>query len=801
MLRAPAPGTCTFGLRGCTNSGHTTSADGVLLGALHALINGTLDPHVPVLGAVVLWASNLLLIALFLQLPRIGARKQLIHSWIAAWTAGLLGVSFIAVSHATAILDLGTPSLSLSILLAAMHVPGKLAFLAFVLIGVMEIAGYDVSADTKRRFAVLAVAGGLTVHFFGGLALQGRVLAVATPLVLFGAVQMVLRKATGPRTRSLQYLAAALGVFATLASFFTLIELRGSGITGASRMYFVLLGASGWGGVIGTVVLASSVLVIIVRDSFFDAEDSRSRRLRDLAASEARLSGIIQAAREAILTINGAGTIEMANTTAEALFAMPPGRLVGASLAQLVQVSPGVLADVMAEATSPQVKARPSGTATLTAAGRRPDGTTFPVEFTVGPMPMDDGVGCVVVMRDLTQRYAAEAEREEFARKLAESEKMLAIGRVASGVAHELNNPLAVVLSQSEYLADGAADAETQQGIKLINEQALRARHIVRDLLSYVRHRQERRDSIDLVTLVRRVIVAHQDDATANAVALAPDLPAGPVKVVGDRVGMEQVLVNLVDNAIDAASSGGLVRIAVRHVDTTCELIVEDSGPGVPAEYVGRIFEPFFTTKRPGDGTGLGLAVSLGLVEQQGGKLDFQNRPAPGIGARFVITLPADQRSEAVIAAAEPKPEARTVILPAPATRADGSTADVLVIDDEASIRASLARIFRRGGWPVREVANGADGLAILLDPANQRLPALILCDLKMPGMGGREVYWHLDQHRPDLLRRLIFVTGDIVEQGTASFLSSVTCPVVEKPFTLDEIATAVTRVMHAQHV
>ena len=225
---------------------------------------------------------------------------------------------------------------------------------------------------------------------------------------------------------------------------------------------------------------------------------------------------------------------------------------------------------------------------------------------------------------------------------------------------------------------------------------------------------------------------------------------------------------------------------------------MEDSGPGVAPEIMSRIFEPFFTTKPPGEGTGLGLAVSLGLVQQQGGTISLDNRPRPGVGARFIVSMPVDQYAPTI---ALPPIDTRTAILPAPRKHADGSLAEVLLIDDEASVRASIARIFRRSGWPVREAANGADGLAWLLNATNGTVPALILCDLKMPGMGGREVHAHLSQRRPELLDRLILVTGDVVEPAMATFLATAGCEVVEKPFTLAEIAATVERVMRMQHV
>ena len=164
--------------------------------------------------------------------------------------------------------------------------------------------------------------------------------------------------------------------------------------------------------------------------------------------------------------------------------------------------------------------------------GVRSDGSPFPLEFTVGRLPAGDRSGSVLVLRDLTARRAAEAEREEFDRHMAESEKMLAIGRVVSGVAHELNNPLAVVLGQSEQLVGAAPAGELRSGLRLIHEQAHRARAIVKDLLAFVRHRPQSPESLDLAPLAARTTATQLGAAMSHAVTLLTDLPsslpAGP---------------------------------------------------------------------------------------------------------------------------------------------------------------------------------------------------------------------------------------------------------------------------------
>ncbi len=413
----------------------------------------------------------------------------------------------------------------------------------------------------------------------------------------------------------------------------------------------------------------------------------------------------------------------------------------------------------------------------------------FPLEFTIGRLRGEGRSGAVIVLHDLTERNSVQAERERFDRRVAESEKMMAIGRVVSGVAHELNNPLAVVLGQSEQLVDAAPAGDVQAGLRLIHEHAHRARHIVKDLLTFVRHREEDRELVNLSRLAESTVASQRATAMTRAVLLASELPGNLPSVLVDRAAIEQVLVNLIDNALDAAGTDGRVYVATRMVGASVELVVEDSGRGIPDALVPRIFEPFFTTKGPGRGTGLGLSVSQGIAEQHGGSLRLENRPAPGIGARFILSLPATSDAVAVAGVA---PVA--LPFPRPPARGDGSVAEVMVIDDEAGVRSTLGRMFKRAGWRVREVASGDDGLAWLMTVSDLDAPEVILCDLKMPGLSGREVYEQLAVRRPFLLGRIIFVTGDVVESVSNGFIAASGREVVEKPFTVAEIAHAVTR-------
>jgi len=349
---------------------------------------------------------------------------------------------------------------------------------------------------------------------------------------------------------------------------------------------------------------------------------------------------------------------------------------------------------------------------------------------------------------------------------------------------------------QRQTCQDGQAKQALRRGeqhffnLAGIQRQAHRARAIVRDLQAFVRNRPQTPESLDLGPLAARVTATQLGPAMSHAVTLLTDLPASLPIVRADRAAVEQILNNLIDNGLDAAGPDGTVRVSGGVRDGRVELSVEDSGRGVPDAIAGRVFEPFFTTKDPGQGTGLGLSVSRELAEQLGGTLRFENRPAPGIGARATLSLPV-----ASVQAVEGA--TRTAArFPIPPTRTDGTTAEVMLIDDEPAVRTTLGRMFTRAGWRVREADGGSQALSWLLDVAADAAPAVILCDLKMPGLNGRDVYGRLVERRPELARLFIFVTGDVVESLSSGFIADSGRDVVEKPFTIAEIGGAVERVL-----
>jgi signal transduction histidine kinase/CheY-like chemotaxis protein len=405
------------------------------------------------------------------------------------------------------------------------------------------------------------------------------------------------------------------------------------------------------------------------------------------------------------------------------------------------------------------------------------------------------GFGMVVTLLEDARREADRA-REEHLRTVAESEARLAqaqrleaLGTLISGVAHELNNPLAAILTFSEQMILEGGDGNQPAGpLETIREQARRARAIVRDLLTFARRRDDRRELAEATALVDHTLCALDAERERLDVRLSSQVEPGLPALFCSPTAIEQVLTNLLDNAM-RANPGGQVRLKVRKERDGVVFEVEDQGPGIAPELMSRIFEPFFTTRTTGEGTGLGLSVSLGIVEQHGGVLWASNRE-PGPGACFRAWLPGHAR-----AGAEAASPPAVVPLPRGSVGASGR---VLIIDDEAPVRASLRRVFERQGWSVEEAADGAGGLTALLDTAAAPHD-VVLCDLKMPGLSGIDLYHTLRMTRPELVSRVVFASGDTASPETAAFLESTPCPFLEKPFELSELTAVVARVRSQQ--
>jgi signal transduction histidine kinase/DNA-binding response OmpR family regulator len=416
--------------------------------------------------------------------------------------------------------------------------------------------------------------------------------------------------------------------------------------------------------------------------------------------------------------------------------------------------------------------------APITAQGR-PRG----VLLAAAPPGRQFGPGEEAALRTLADLAAVAVERRALAEELLHSERLSTVGRMVAGVAHELNNPLSVIVGTLDLLRHEAIPERAAQRLEGVSAQAQRAVKIVRTLLALARKRAPQQQEVDLNELLDETLELAAYDLKRAGVRpverLARDLPPVP----GDRDQLQQVFTNLFLNACYALRQAG--REGTLTVTTGLEaragravVTVADDGPGIPAEHVPRIFEPFFTTKAEGEGTGLGLAICRRIIEGHGGRIRVASRP--GAGATFTIELPAT----AVTRRAEPAPLAEP---PAPITGVS-----VLLVEDEPLVGDMLEDLLVLEGHEVDRAANGREALARV----RSRAYALVVSDVQMPDLSGPSFQQELARVDPALARRIVFVTGDVVNSETRRFLDENQLSYVAKPFAVSEFRSAVRRAL-----
>ena len=399
-------------------------------------------------------------------------------------------------------------------------------------------------------------------------------------------------------------------------------------------------------------------------------------------------------------------------------------------------------------------------------------------------VPSHDEIG--ELAQDVNQMTSALEAR------LKQQDRLHAVGELAAGLAHELNNPLQVILARSSQALAGGTPDEGRESMRLIQEHARRAGRIVAGLLSFVRARTAARHPTDLNAVVTDTVGLLGDEFKATRVALETRLtPHLPVACV-DRGQIEQLLVNLLANALHAAdgATGRRAVVVETRVETdTVVVAVEDSGPGIPAEIRPKIFDPFFTTGGD-DGVGLGLSIAAQIAIAHSGRLALADGALGG--ARFELRLPAEQRPPRHEAAASARVAAAPAA-PAPSRPDAAGLADVrlLVADDEEAVRKTWDRYFTRLGATVTTAGDGQRALDLI---RGQDFDAIVL-DLKMPVLSGWDVVQAARRERPEMAGRIIIVSGDItrlLDLQTAEHLEP--WRMLEKPADLETIRQAVLR-------
>jgi len=511
------------------------------------------------------------------------------------------------------------------------------------------------------------------------------------------------------------------------------------------------------------------------------AHDQTVSALRD---SERRFRGILESALDAIVTTDDHGVILEFNSAAETLFGMTRQRAIGAKIRDLI--IPERL-----RAAHDAGMARYLNTGDSHILNRRIEVMAlrgqdeFPAELTVTSTQVAARTLFTAHVRDLTQQKEAEREIARQRDRLYQSEKMSALGSLLAGVAHELNNPLSIVVGQALLLEEDGGGEQTRRAAR-IRTAAERCGRIIKSFLAMARQRGPEKKPVDLNQIVRAALELVGYGIRSAGITVTTDLAANLPMFSADPDQLSQVVTNLILNAQHALKDMPQprrlsVRTRYKPAHAQLRLVISDNGPGVDPDLRSRVFEPFFTTKPFGSGTGIGLSICHAFVSAHGGSIDLDE--TPGGGATFKIRLP-------VVAAQMEDPATQNESVSAVARRR------ALVIDDEQELAELLAEMLTREGFAVEVAFDGEQALAEL----GRHSYDIILSDVRMPDLDGPALLRRLQSEWPALAKRLIFITGDTVGLGTGSALDNLGRPVIEKPISPEEMRRVIQATLAESH-
>jgi PAS domain S-box-containing protein len=436
---------------------------------------------------------------------------------------------------------------------------------------------------------------------------------------------------------------------------------------------------------------------------------------------------------------------------------------------------------------------------------RRPDGTEAWTEQRAVALRDEEGrvVAVEGILRDITERVAADRQRERLQQQLRQAERLESLGRLAGGIAHDFNNLLAVILGHAELaLADAPADASYRDDVEAVRKLAEGGSALIRQLLVFSRQGQLRPETLDVNEVVaetERVLRGAVGEDVEFATRLAPDLRS----VTVDRGELERLLLNLVANSRRAMPNGGRLILETRNIgpgpdagadaaDTEADagsrprpvvrLLVTDTGVGMTEEVAKRAFEPFFTTDS-GSGTGLGLSAAYGVVKGVGGDISLTSEPGVGTTVRIDLPAAADRAEASARSEAEPSPRRED--------NRDGSGETVLVVEDDEDVRDLVTRMLHRSGYEVVVAPSPAE--ALTLAQGGERKIDLLVSDVVMPRMSGLELLTRIRDFRPDL--PILLISGYSADTVPGSGLPERT-RLLRKPFTTAALQRAVGEIL-----
>jgi PAS domain S-box-containing protein len=494
-----------------------------------------------------------------------------------------------------------------------------------------------------------------------------------------------------------------------------------------------------------------------------------------LQANEAVSTAITASALDCIIAIDDTGIVIEFNPAAEKTFGYRRSEAIGRPIAELIV--PPALRRRHIEGLERYLRTGEANVLDkrIEIEGMRADGSTFPVELSIKEVRLPHRRLFTAYLRDLTPAHEARVEIERQREALHQSEKLAALGSLLAGVSHELNNPLSILIGnalmlQTEAESTAPALAERAQRIQAAAE---RCGRIVRSFLAMARQRKTQPRAVEVDFLIGNALQLLAYGLRAAGIDVTQSVAPGLPQVMCDPDQMTQVLTNLLVNAQQALEG----EPQPRRIDLTAAkdgdavvIEVADNGPGIPANLRSRVFDPFFTTKPVGAGTGIGLAVSRGIVEAHGGALTLA---AAERGAHFVVRLPLLELHRN-----------GTENGSAPAAAVPRRERSALVVDDETEVGQILSEMLAVLGIRCDVVASGEEAIEKL----KQRPYDIVISDVRLPGIDGPALYAWIARYKPELSARTAFVTGDTLGQASERFLAEAKRPLLEKPFLPNDV-------------
>jgi two-component system NtrC family sensor kinase len=536
-----------------------------------------------------------------------------------------------------------------------------------------------------------------------------------------------------------------------------------------------------------------------------------------------RYRRLIETMTDLVYELDEEGRFVYVSNTIETLLGYTPAEVIGTHYSTLVHPEDGTKAALRFNERRTGVRGTRNLELRLLHKDRAHDASKS-VEVEVNAVglhgPHRRFLGTVGVVQNLSRRKQEESRLRQMGDRLQHAERLKELGQFIAGIAHELNNPLTSICGYTDLLLGQINETGLVNHLKMVASEAARAAQIVKELLIFARPQPVERSVVSVSQAIHCVLASKAQELSAHAIHSESRISEGTPSVLCDEPQLQQILLNLITNAQYAMwekDRGGRLVLASQSVGVAenrrmVEIQVIDSGPGIPAEDRRRIFTPFFTKKKGGQGTGLGLAIVERLVQENGGTIEVDE--APGGGARFRIRLPAadgvpDRPPSMTLPSTAMKQTASrpgNVDVFAPPTGGTASAPHVIVVEDERSIRYLISTVLAQEGYRVTVCENGQQGLQQVRQALNSGQtcgkyhdPALILSDFQMPGMNGREFFGGLRTIAPDLPRRLVFITGDTMNNDITHLIAQTGNSALAKPFTPIQLVQIVRKALSNQ--